>query len=138
MKLYVVTAGEYSDYHICAIFTNKEKAEKYVAIENELNYPYGECWISEWQTADSTVNMAAEVGHYYYCAISLEGEIQTDDDYENDTTPLIDKGEVIIRKTNWEIEVYSKRSFEHAKKVCIEQYQIHTQTQLEQGNFTAQ
>jgi hypothetical protein len=27
MKVYVVTEGEYSDYHIVEIFTNKEKAE---------------------------------------------------------------------------------------------------------------
>lgn len=27
MKVYVITKGEYSDYHICAVSTNKEKAE---------------------------------------------------------------------------------------------------------------
>ena len=29
-KIYIVTSGEYSDYHICAVFSNKEKAEEYV------------------------------------------------------------------------------------------------------------
>lgn len=28
--IYIVTAGEYSDYHICAVFSTKEKAEEYV------------------------------------------------------------------------------------------------------------
>lgn len=29
-KIYVVTSGEYSDYHICAVFSAKEKAVDYV------------------------------------------------------------------------------------------------------------
>ncbi len=32
MTVYVVTDGEYSDYHIEAVFTNKEQAEIYAAI----------------------------------------------------------------------------------------------------------
>lgn len=30
-KIYVVTAGEYSDYGICAVFSTREQAEKYCA-----------------------------------------------------------------------------------------------------------
>ena len=30
-KIYVVTAGEYSDYEICAVFSTREQAEKYCA-----------------------------------------------------------------------------------------------------------
>lgn len=29
-KIYIVTEGEYSDYHICAVFSTREKAEEYV------------------------------------------------------------------------------------------------------------
>lgn len=29
-KIYIVTSGEYSDYHICAVFSTKEKAKEYV------------------------------------------------------------------------------------------------------------
>lgn len=29
-KIFVVTEGNYSDYHICGVFDTKEKAEKYV------------------------------------------------------------------------------------------------------------
>ena len=32
MKVYIVTDGDYSDYHIEAVFTNKEKAETYAAL----------------------------------------------------------------------------------------------------------
>lgn len=31
-KIYIVTSGEYSDYHICAVFSTREKAEEYVQI----------------------------------------------------------------------------------------------------------
>lgn len=36
-KIYVVTAGCYSDYHICAIFSTKEFAEKYIKINGGDN-----------------------------------------------------------------------------------------------------
>lgn len=32
MKIYIVTAGEYSDYHIEAVFTDKKQAELFCAI----------------------------------------------------------------------------------------------------------
>ena len=33
-KVYIVTSGEYSDYHIDAVFASREKAEGYVKIKN--------------------------------------------------------------------------------------------------------
>lgn len=30
-KVYMVTSGEYSDYHVCGIFSTLEKAEQYIA-----------------------------------------------------------------------------------------------------------
>lgn len=38
MKVYVVQAGEYSDRYIAAIFTSKEKAEMYCAINNKPGF----------------------------------------------------------------------------------------------------
>lgn len=132
MKVYVVTAGEYSDYHICKIFLDKEKAEKYVAIENEINQYYDECWINEWETDDDNVDMTAKVGHYYYAYIDMGGELHTDEEDDGDEPiPKIDKGEVIIKADDWGISVYSKKSYKHAEKVAIEQYQKITQLKLE-------
>jgi len=131
MKVYVVSAGEYSDYHICRIFLDKEKAKKYVAIENEINQYY-ECWITEWETDDNEIDMNAKVGHYYYAYIDLDGELKTDEEDEGkETFPHIDKGEVIIETDDWGISVYSKKSYKHAEKVAIEQYQKITQLKLE-------
>ena len=35
MKVYIVTAGEYSDYHIEAVFTSKERAEAFAALDDD-------------------------------------------------------------------------------------------------------
>ena len=134
MKIYIVTAGEYSDYHICKVFLDKEKADKYVALETEcdefLSY---NMYVSEWETSDDKVDMNAKVGYYHYCYINHMGEIETDDEYADETEPRIDEGDVILKFDAWGLAVYSKKSFEHAKKVCIEQYQIRTQQRFEDG-----
>lgn len=134
MKIYIVTAGEYSDYHICKVFTDKEKAEKYVALQNELN-PHDEGWLTEWETADDKVDANVKVAHYYFCSISLDDGVIFDDYGTDETYPMIDKGDVIIQSDEYDISVYSKKSFEHAKKICIEQYQIKTQQKLENGEI---
>ena len=41
-EIYVVTEGSYSDYHICGVFTNKEKAENFVNIYNKYSGDYAE------------------------------------------------------------------------------------------------
>ena len=33
-KVYMVTSGEYSDYHVCGIFSTLEKAEQYAAAQD--------------------------------------------------------------------------------------------------------
>ena len=39
MKVYVVTQGEYSDYHICGVAETMEKAQKLVKYFGRPNYP---------------------------------------------------------------------------------------------------
>lgn len=31
-KMYIITAGEYSDYHICGVYDDKEKAQEYIDV----------------------------------------------------------------------------------------------------------
>lgn len=134
MIVYIVTAGEYSDYHICRVFLDKEKADKYVELEtacdNILSY---NMYVSAWETSDDDIDMNAKVVPYYFCYINHTGEIETDDDDANETEPRIDEGDVILKPDPWGLLVYSQKSFEHAKKVCIEQYQIRTQQTFEDG-----
>jgi len=44
-KVYVITQGSYSDYHICAIFSDKKKAEEMVDFFND---EYEQATIEEW------------------------------------------------------------------------------------------
>lgn len=53
MKIYVITSGEYSDYHIDAIFLNEEKAEEYIRL-------YPNCVIEEYEPFDDDF----EIGKY--------------------------------------------------------------------------
>jgi len=53
IQIFVVTAGEYSDYGICHMFTSRKLAEKYIEIKTECDdYHRGNMEIEEW-TADS-------------------------------------------------------------------------------------
>ena len=46
-KVYVVTKGEYSDYHICRVFLDKEEAERYKESISDESYD-GEADIEEF------------------------------------------------------------------------------------------
>ena len=41
MKVYIVTEGEYSDYHIVGVFATREAAEKYCAVHGNYSV-YGD------------------------------------------------------------------------------------------------
>jgi len=47
-KVYIVTEGVYSDYHIEAVFSSKAEAEEYIDKLKELDYCYSEPQIEEW------------------------------------------------------------------------------------------
>lgn len=47
-KVYVVTDGDYSDYHICAVFDSEQAAQDYIAMRGRLDASFGgsvEPWI---------------------------------------------------------------------------------------------
>lgn len=50
MKIYIVTEGEYSDYHIEGVFLTKEAADKYVKLFCAGKYFYPE--VEEYETMD--------------------------------------------------------------------------------------
>lgn len=58
-KVYIVTAGEYSDYHICRVFLSKEKAELYSSLVNGG-------MVEEFDASDESVTSADYCyGHVY-------------------------------------------------------------------------
>ena len=46
-KVYIVTAGEYSEYHICAVFATREEAEAYIKA-HEHEYYAGSYTVNEY------------------------------------------------------------------------------------------
>lgn len=50
MKIYAITQGEYSGYHICALTVNKEKAEKLRKIYSDS---FDEAYIEEYEDSES-------------------------------------------------------------------------------------
>lgn len=49
MKIYVITKGCYSEYHICAVATDREKAEKLAKIYTDR---WGDADVEEFDTDD--------------------------------------------------------------------------------------
>ena len=70
MRVYVVTSGEYSDYHIDAIFTDNEQAELYCAThERTLDNPY----IEEWETDEVKFESCVPVKNLWTASIRNDG-----------------------------------------------------------------
>ena len=71
MKIYVITKGEYSDYHICAVATDLERAET-------LKRYYSECWedaeIEEYDTDNPVID--TEPRPVFSINISRDGKVQ--------------------------------------------------------------
>lgn len=81
MKVYIVTCGEYSDYHICAVFLKREEAEKYAAVRN--NEPHcDDYYIETYESSDGTVQVEKyykAIDTMYYDNKDLEIESIWDD-----------------------------------------------------------
>ena len=51
MKVYIVTEGQYSDYHIEKVFLDKNEAYKYMAIEGSYS-----CQVEEYEITDNVIS----------------------------------------------------------------------------------
>ena len=66
MKVYVITEGEYSDYHIEKVFLDKAKAEEFCALQNRKGNSYNGSWdIEEYETSDAYINSTGIVRYLY-------------------------------------------------------------------------
>ena len=107
MKIYVITKGEYSDYHICAVTDDPNKAEI-------LREQYTDRWdvaeIEEWDTDEPAIKGDSK---YYTVDFNCKGEAIRA--YES--SPYSSKNIGAIDK--WNVELYAKDE-ETAIKIAAE------------------
>ena len=146
-KVYIVRYGEYSNQGIAGAFSTEEKADHYCNIQNQID-SYESYWVDEYELDEYEKPKDAKVVTYYEVGIALEdtwnynhkelwyhaGDFTYDDYEEKD---VFTKPNIIIihdspEYSTKEIIVKSSESFEKAKKIAIEQYQIWTQQKLEE------
>lgn len=59
-KVYIVTAGSYSDYHILGAFLDKDKAERYVEIHDNNRTYYDWLNVEEYNLLDESLECSLE------------------------------------------------------------------------------
>lgn len=62
-RVYVVTEGSYSDYHIVAIFSDKNNADIYAALINSTRGRDG-AEVEEWDVDDVKIDTRQKIIHY--------------------------------------------------------------------------
>lgn len=125
-KIYIVTTGEYSDYRIVKVFLDKEKAEKYAEVYQKTDKCADNTSVEEHVMYDDCFEITLTKPNTYYAQyIDLEdGELGWNGEKEAlSTAPSFYE----ILYGGLGLMAYSLKSKEHAKKIAIEQYQIHTQ-----------
>ena len=87
MKVYVITQGEYSDYHILGVSLDRERAERIVRLYNDDNACWHQPIIEEYETDVIDVQMQ---GLLYTATRTAAGIIlnRTDYDLEQDLAHL--------------------------------------------------
>jgi hypothetical protein len=70
MLVYVVTSGEYSDYHICGVFSSEEKAKTYMG-----NAPEKRFSVEEYELDGERPRVFAE---RWGVALKLDGSVAND------------------------------------------------------------
>lgn len=73
-KVYIVSEGCYSDYHIVAIFSDKNKADIHAALLNNHEAFYDEARVEEWDIDNVEIDTCQKIVHYAKVAYS-QGKI---------------------------------------------------------------
>lgn len=119
MKIYVITAGEYSDYHICAASLDKEQAEY-------LRKIYSDGWddaqIEEFDTDQNPVISALR--KFYRVEVNADGTIyEAKECYVPAETPFRDTFTLSSYPIYGEYGLTAQleaKDLEHAKKIALD------------------
>ena len=104
MKVYVITQGSYSDYHIVGVKLTREEAEKVVALANdEDSYEYAE--IEEYDTDDIKIDTSETIKDRYW----REHDCKTlDGTWTRVRTTFKSENKVTLNKSFTNMERYDK------------------------------
>ena len=85
MKVYAVTSGDYSSYHIVAVFEDKEKANAVADLVGKQSCFHEYVGVEEYETADSKISISdikATPEHYRPFMVTRykNGDVYIEDD----------------------------------------------------------
>lgn len=94
MKVYIVTEGSYSDYHICAVFLSEEEAKIYCAAMHDADADDEGFCIEEHDTDEDRVEAAPGTKVHYDVRVNLSEDDTASknliiDDSDIDTYPTL-------------------------------------------------
>lgn len=111
MRIYVITEGDYSDYHICGVAIEKEKAEEIKQLNTDSLH---EAYIEEYDTDDYYV----EKGRFYQVHL-YNSNVSVSETF---VTSVSDRNDVRISlaKNPHYYVVVKAMDEEHAKKIGLD------------------
>lgn len=126
MKIYVITKGSYSGYHICAVSTNQKNAEK---LQKIFSGRWDQAMIEEYES-DQYLTETESGMELYKCVMGKDGTILADVsiidlDYINDCDFRV--RDIANR---YLVYVWTKDS-EHAKKIATDKIAEFKATRME-------
>lgn len=119
-KVYIVTSGNYSDYHICAASLDKAHAE---ILAEKYTDSYDEATIEEYEL-DEFLEEAKQGYCWYWCSCKLEngmlGQVHVGrlESYGLDAVGKVIKA---LRRKQLFVDVLAKDD-EHARKLAAEKF----------------
>lgn len=119
-KVYIVTLGDYSDYHICAASLDKAHAK---ILAEKYTDSYYEARIEEYEL-DEFLEEAKQGYFWYWCTCTLEngmfGEVKVhqEDSYSTCACVKVVKSP---RRDMLHVDVLAKDD-EHARKIAAEKF----------------
>lgn len=95
MKVYLITSGEYSDYHVDAVSLDEKEAERICGFLNKNRY-YNTCNIEEYDTDEIKVDSNEEVLDRFWMEVGYKtGEVYC---YDPPVTVLGENNEIKVER----------------------------------------
>ncbi len=119
-KVYIVTSGDYSDYHICAASLDKKRAE---ILAEKYTDRYDEATVEEYEL-DEFFEEAIQGYFWYWCWCKIENGmfgqvgVRQLDSYGTDVVGKVVKS---LRHEQLFVDVLAEND-EHARKIAAEKF----------------